>query len=92
MPYRKEPLLVLNNLGMPARSRYRTSDVCALLGISPDLFRWRILHGRYPEVERDGWGRVFTLADIERIIKVPPSFYQQRAAAARKRLRGGKPD
>ncbi len=49
-------------------SRYRTGDVCAILRVSPDLLRWRFMTGKYSEVGRDGWGRIFTLEDVKRLI------------------------
>jgi len=66
--YRKDPPLRLNKFGLPEKSRYRTADVCALLGISPDLLRWRFLTGKYSEARRDGRGRVFNVEDLESIL------------------------
>ena len=65
---RKDPPLRLNKFGLPEKSRYRTADVCALLGISPDLLRWRFLTGKYSEARRDGRGRVFNVEDLESIL------------------------
>ena len=67
-PYRKEPPPRLNSFGFPAKPRYRTGDVCAILRVSPDLLRWRFMTGKYSEVGRDGWGRIFTLEDVKRLI------------------------
>src|SRR6266704_3648662 len=67
-PYRKEPPPRLNSFGTPAKLRYRTGDVCAILRVSPDLLRWRFMTGKYSEVGRDGWGRIFTLEDVKRLI------------------------
>src|SRR5262245_9616310 len=67
-PYRKVPTPRLNKFGLPEKSRYRTENVCILLGISSDLLRWRFLTGKYSEVRRDGRGRVFTLDDLEAIL------------------------
>jgi hypothetical protein len=47
--------------------------------------RWRFLRGKYPEVKRDGKGRIFAMEDIERMLNEPPKLDQQRAAASRKR-------
>jgi hypothetical protein len=66
-------------------TRYRTADVCSVLGISPDLFRWRVLSGKYPDVKKDGRGRVFTLEDIDKLVQIRPELDQQRADAAKKR-------
>jgi hypothetical protein len=84
-PYRKDPPPKLNRLGIPEKNRYRTADVCTVLKISPDLFRWRILRGKYPEAKRDATGRLFTLADIERLVEHKPQLDQRRVEAVRKR-------
>jgi len=67
-PYRKDLPPRLNSFGTPVKLRYRTGDVCAILRVSPDLLRWRFLTGKYSEVGRDGWGRIFTLEDVKRLI------------------------
>jgi hypothetical protein len=66
----------LNEFGISEKIKYRTADVCSILGISPDVLRWRSLHGKYPEVTRDGRGRVYTLRDIQRMIANPPNVEQ----------------
>jgi len=55
-----------------------------MLGISPDLFRWKILFGKYPEVKKDGRGRIFSLEGIDKLIQNRPELDQQRAHAAKK--------
>jgi len=67
-PYRRVPAARLNKFGLPEKSHYRTRDVCAALGISSDLLRWRFLRGKYSEVRRDARGRLFTLDDLEAIL------------------------
>jgi hypothetical protein len=67
-PYRRVLAARLNKFGLPEKIRYRTGDVGTVLGISPDLLRWRFLTGKYSEVRRDGRGRLFTLDDLEAII------------------------
>jgi hypothetical protein len=67
-PYRRVPAARLNKFGLPEKIRYRTADVCAVLGISSDLLRWRFLTGKYSEVRRDGRGRIFTVGDLEAIL------------------------
>jgi hypothetical protein len=67
-PYRRVPARRLNKFGLPEKIRYRPADVCALLGISSDLLRWRFLTGKYSEVRRDARGRLFTLDDLEAIL------------------------
>ena len=84
-PYRKEPPLRLHKFGIPEKSRYRTADLYKVLHIDPNLLRWRFLRGKYPEVKRDGRGRIFTADDIERMLNEPPKLDQQSAAASRKR-------
>jgi hypothetical protein len=65
-------------LGIPEKNRYRTGDLCPLLGIHADTLRWRFTTGKYPEVARDGKGRIFALADIERIIAITKNFPNSR--------------
>src|SRR6266481_2414690 len=63
------PASPLNDLGVPIRDRYRTRDVCKILQISPDLFRWRLRHGHYDGIKpgRDAKGRLFTLDQLRTI-------------------------
>ena len=63
-PYLRTPPTSLNLLGIPDKPHYRTADACALLGIKPELFRYRLYTGKYPEVKRDGKGRLFSLEDL----------------------------
>jgi hypothetical protein len=86
-PYRKEPPPKLNKFGIPEKPRYRTADASVVLGISADLLRWRFLKGKYSEVSRDARGRVYTIPDIERMLKHPPTLDIQRQSASRKRWR-----
>jgi hypothetical protein len=88
-PYIKEPPPQLNKFGIPAKSKYRTADVCAILQIAPDVLRWRSLKGKYPLAKRDGWGRIYTLEDIEIMLNNPPMLDEQRSKAG-KRSRQGK--
>jgi hypothetical protein len=62
---------------IPEKTRYRTADICEILGISPDLFRWRVLSGKYAEVKKDGRGRIFALEDIDKLIQIRPGLNQQ---------------
>jgi len=55
---------------MPHKKHYRTGDLCPLLNVSPDALRWRFATGKYPQVPRDGKGRLFSLADIERLLAI----------------------
>jgi hypothetical protein len=74
----------LNKFGLPEKIRYRTADVCAVLGISSDLVRWRFLTGKYSEVRRDARGRLFLLDDLEVILA------QTKKSLQAKRGNGGK--
>ncbi len=87
-PYRKNPPARLNKFGIPEKTKYRTADVCAVLRISPDILRWRSLRGKYPNVRRDGWGRIYTLDDIEGMLHNPPTLDKQRSKAGRKSRQG----
>jgi hypothetical protein len=80
-PYRREPPPRLNRFGIPAKSKYRTADVCSILQITPDLLRWRSLQAKYPKVKRDGRGRIFTAEDIEMMLNNPPKLDEQRSNA-----------
>jgi hypothetical protein len=69
-PYTKDLPIKCNRLGIPEKSHYRTGDLCPLLGVHADTIRWRFDTGKYPEVPSDGKGRLFSLADIERILAI----------------------
>jgi hypothetical protein len=60
----------LNLLGIPEKPRYRTADVCTVLGIKPELFRYRLYTQKYPEFERDGKGRLFSIEDLRKLIEI----------------------
>jgi hypothetical protein len=79
-PYSRVPAARLNKFGLPEKIRYRTADVCALLGTSSDLLRWRFLKGKYSEVRKDGGGRVFTLEDLEAILVQTKNLPKRRGA------------
>jgi predicted site-specific integrase-resolvase len=49
---------------------YTTADVCQVLGIHPDTFRYRLRHGRYPEPVKVGGMRKFTEEQIRDILKI----------------------
>jgi hypothetical protein len=82
-PYKREGDPRLNKFGLPEKSRYRTADVCALLGIGSDLLRSRFLKGKYSEVRKDGGGRVFTLEDLEAILAQTKHLRKGRGANER---------
>jgi hypothetical protein len=69
-PYTKDLPIKINQLGLLDKKHYRTGDLCRLLGVKADTLRWRFRTGEYPEVTSDGKGRLFALADIERILAI----------------------
>ncbi len=77
-PYTKDLPSKGSRFGIPKKKRYRAADLCPLLGIDPDTLLWRFRAGRYPEVARDGKGRIFVLADIERILAITKNFNKSR--------------
>ena len=70
-PKQSIPALALNDLGIPVRHRYRTGEVCKVLQISPNLFRWRLTHQKYDGIEpgRDRKGRLFTIGQIRELAR-----------------------
>jgi hypothetical protein len=78
IPYTRDLPTKCNRFGIPEKNRYRTGDLCPLLGIHADTLRWRFKTGKYPEVARDGKGRLFALADLERIIAITKNFPHSR--------------
>jgi len=69
-PYIKLPEAYINELGLPAKEYYRTKDVCQCLGISPDLLRYRLRTGKYPESEIVNGKRFFTYEYCRMIIRI----------------------
>jgi len=52
--------------GLPRKQHYTTKEVATVLGISPDLLRWRIKIGKYPDALRGNAGRrLFTIENIK---------------------------
>ena len=47
-----------------------TCDVCKVLSIKSDTFRQRIYRGYYPEFEKIGVKRIFTMEQIKDLIKI----------------------
>ena len=51
--------------GLPRKRNYTTNEVAKVLGIGPDLLRWRIKTGKYPDAKRGSAGRrLFTIDDV----------------------------
>ena len=68
-PYQKPPETPLNEFGLHKRDYYLTCDVCKVLNIKPDTFRQRIYRGYYPEYQKVGVKRVYTLEQIKDMIR-----------------------
>jgi hypothetical protein len=68
-PYLRSPEHPVNDLGLPVKEHYRTQDACRILVISPDLFRYRIRTGKYPESTSVNGKRIFTDDYIRALIK-----------------------
>jgi MerR HTH family regulatory protein len=56
----------------PDNRVYTTGQVANVLGISPNLLRWRIKMGKYPDAPRgNGERRLFTNEHVERLRAIP---------------------
>lgn len=73
-PHLRTPPKPLNSLGIPEKRYYRTTDVCSVLGIKPELFRYRLYTGKYPEFPRDRKGRLFTPDDLRLLLELSQHF------------------
>jgi hypothetical protein len=69
-PYLKHVESPVNDLGLRVKDYYTTSDVCKVLDILPDTFRQRIYRGYYPEPDRRGGRRFFTLDQVRHMLMV----------------------
>ena len=69
-PYLGHPDSLVNDLGLKQKDYYMTRDVCKVLDIKPDTFRQRIYRGYYPEYQKIGVKRIFTLQQIKDLIKI----------------------
>ena len=57
--------------GLPRKRHYTTKEVANVLGIGPDLLRWRIKAGKYPDPPRGIAGRrLFTIDDVVTLSRV----------------------
>jgi len=68
-PYFKKPKPELSEFGLPVKEYYTTGEVCKILGLKPDAFRARVRSGYYPEPNRIGQLRRFTLDEIKMIAR-----------------------
>ena len=65
----------LNQLGLPEKEYYTTGDLCRLLGLHPDTFRYRFKAGIYPEPnKRSGDKRRFTKEEVKEIVRITKGF------------------
>lgn len=61
----------LNDLGLPEKEYYTTGDLCRLLDLHPDTFRYRIRAGIYPEAKkRLEDKRRFTYEEVLEIVRI----------------------
>ena len=68
-PYVNPQKPEINDLGQPKKPYY-TADVCSLLKIHPDTFRYRLRQGHYPEPIKIGGKRRFHIDQIKNILKI----------------------
>jgi hypothetical protein len=54
-----------------------TRDVCKVLKISPATFRYIIYKGYYPEYQKLGVERIFTLKQIKELVKITKNLILQ---------------
>jgi len=78
----KHPDPILNDLGLPVKPYYFTQDVCKIINILPDTFRQRIYRGYYPEYEKIGVKRIFTLEQIKELIRITENLIRQGILSA----------
>ena len=69
-PYKKTREIILNQWGIEKKEIYRPFEVYRILGITNKLYEWREQKGYYPEVAKQGKVRIFTEADIERLVGI----------------------
>lgn len=70
-PYLKLPEAGLNELGLPDKEFYTTGDLCGLLNLHPDTFRYRLRKGIYPEPEkRAGDKRRFSYEEVLEMVRI----------------------
>ncbi len=69
-PYFKEQKEAVNDLGLLIKDYYMTKDLCKVLKIRPDTLRSRFRSGRYPEPQRLGDKRIFSLSEVIEIINL----------------------
>jgi len=78
-PYQKISEIETNEFGLPVKEYYSTGEVCQVLGIKLDTFRFRLRKGYYPESERVGGKRRFTLSHIKNIIEMRNALLKDKS-------------
>jgi len=68
-PYLTKPKPATNDLGLLKKNYYTTKDLCKVLKLKPDTFRYRLRKGYSPEPARMGGKRRFTDKEIRKIIR-----------------------
>ncbi len=69
----------LNELGLPEKELYTTSDVCKVLGLHQDTFRYGLRAGIYPEPKkRSGDKRRYTKEEVAKVLKITQGFPAQK--------------
>ena len=81
-PYLRHPDPLVNDLGLEQKDYYMTCDVCKVLRIKPDTFRQRIYRGYYPEFQKIGVKRIFTLEQIKELIKITEGLIRKGVFSA----------
>ena len=81
-PYLRHPDPLVNDLGLEQKDYYMTCDVCKVLKIKPDTFRQRIYRGYYPEFQKIGVKRIFTLEQIKVLIKITEGLIRKGVFSA----------
>ena len=78
-PYFKPLEPKLNDLGLPDKEFYTTKEVCGVLDLHPDTFRYRLRKGIYPEPKnRAGDKRRFIYEEVKEIIEIMGEFSQKK--------------
>ena len=70
-PYLKTYKPPINDIGLPEKDYYTTADICKILNLQPDAFRYRIRTGIFPEAKkRAGDKRRFTIDEVREIAEI----------------------
>ena len=69
LPVLKKPKLATHNLGLSEENYYTIKDLCKVLNLKPDTFRYRLRVGYYPEPIKVNGKRRFTEEESRKIIR-----------------------